>query len=143
MAAYPACGVANRQRGLLLLQHLALYVHLAMWWHHLQSKLIRCAVYFTAGLPMMLPATGIRVTRLVHNEAQFGKTELDGLFGICTQAVNRYVNAGSDVTTSAQLVKALVANSPKHNVICGLALLNEKWLQASRAQPVKHHLGAI
>ena len=27
VAAYPACGVATRQRGLLLMQHLALYVH--------------------------------------------------------------------------------------------------------------------
>ena len=85
---------------------------------------------------MLLPATGIRVTRLVHNEAQFGKAELDGLFGICTQAVNRYVNAGSDVTTSAQLVKALVANGPKHNVIRGLAPLNEKWHIAALKQ---HH----
>ena len=54
----------------------------------------------------------------------------DGLFGICTQRVHRYVNAGYDVTTSApQLVKALqlVANGPEHNVIRGLARLNKKW----------------
>ena len=51
------------------------------------------------------------------------------LVDICTPAVHRYVNAGYDVTTSAQLVKALqlVANGPEHNVIRGLARLNKKW----------------
>ena len=76
---------------------------------------------------MMYAATGVCVTTLVHNEAQFGKTELDGLFGICTQAVTRYVDAGHDVTTSAELVKALVANGPRRNVIRGLATKNDAW----------------
>ena len=49
------------------------------------------------------------------------------------------MNAGYDVTTSAQLVKALVANGPKHNVIRGLAPLNEKWHIAA----LKQHLGAM
>ena len=39
------------------------------------------------------------------------------------------MNAGYDVTTSAQLVKALqlVANGSEHNVIRSLARLNKKW----------------
>ena len=62
----------------------------------------------------------------------------DGLFGICTQRVHRYVNAGYDVTTSAQLVKALqlVANGPEHNFIRGLAQRNKKWHIAALKQ---HH----
>ena len=80
-----------------------------------------------AGLALMYAATGVRVTRFVHNEAQFGKTELDGLFGICTQAVTRFIDGGHDVTTSAELVRALIAAGPRNNVIRGLDTKNEAW----------------
>ena len=48
------------------------------------------------------------------------------------------MNAGYDVTTSAQLVKALqlVANGPEHNFIRGLAQRNKKWHIAALKQ---HH----
>lgn len=80
----------------------------------------------SAGLVLMRPATGIWVERLVHNEPQFGKTELDGIFGICTQAVSRYLDAGHDVQTSAQLIEALIKYGPRVNVIRGLAIKNSK-----------------
>ena len=52
------------------------------------------------------------------------------------------MNAGYDVTTSApQLVKALqlVANGPEHNVIRGLARLNNKW----HITALKQHHGTM
>ena len=73
----------------------------------------------------MFAATGVRVTRFVHTEAQFGKAELDGLFCNCTHAVTRFIGGGHDVTTSAELARALISEGPRNNVIRGLDTNND------------------
>lgn len=71
--------------------------------------------------------TGIRVTHYIHTEPQRGKAVLDGLFGVCTQALTRYVREGRDTTTPKQLFDALVRVGHRHAVIRALTFKNSKF----------------
>ena len=80
------------------------------------------AVPVSAGLPLMATATGVEVTRVVYHEAPVGTLQADGDLALSTQAVNRYMAAGHDISTSADLVKALLAHDTHHTFLRGLAV---------------------
>lgn len=72
---------------------------------------------FAVGLSTMGAVTGVRVCRLIHTEAQDGKSHLDGSFGILSQAIRRYVDENHDITTAAQLASAVRAANAANTVV--------------------------
>lgn len=72
---------------------------------------------FTVGLSTMGAVTGVRVCRLIHTEAQDGKSHLDGSFGILSQAIRRYVDENHDITTAAQLASAVRAANAANTIV--------------------------
>ena len=49
-------------------------------------------------IPRICELHGLRATQFIHNESEYGKTVLDGHFGIITQTIHDFVNANHDVT---------------------------------------------
>lgn len=72
---------------------------------------------FTVGLGTMEAITGVRVQRLMHTEAQDGKSHLDGSFGILSQALRRYVDENHDITTAQQLAAAVTAADAANTIV--------------------------
>ena len=79
---------------------------------------------FVPGAALACSLEGLQLEEVLHNEAQDGKTELDGLFGICSAAVKRWCAAHGDVKTPEDLVRALIEEGPTHCVIRQLRMHN-------------------
>lgn len=72
---------------------------------------------FTVGLAALATVTGVAVSRLIHTEAQDGKSHLDGSFGLLSQAIRRYVDENHDITTAEQLADAVRAANAANTIV--------------------------
>jgi hypothetical protein len=98
-------------------------------------------------LPFLASTVGLQIIFFLHSEVQDGKSIADAHFALSMLHVNRFVKAGQDVTTPAQLVAAQRSCGGLENSAAKLVLVNRsspgilRWMSVKPSNKMLTRIG--